>query len=494
MIDFKQKIEESDKDIYAESQQYEEEEILADLKKKRKVKNYLIIFLAIAFILSGKILMSSQGISQWFSDNPFWDRITHLTENNDNNIKGEDEDRINILLIGIGGANHDGGYLADTIMLSSIKPSTKQVSLISIPRDLSVPTANGTWRKVNSIHAIAESQEEGSGGPAMMENLSSNLGTQIDYYIRLDFQGFIKIIDELGGIDVNVENTLDDYSYPILGEEDNSDYYARYEHLHVEKGEQHMNGSLALKYARSRHAAGVEGSDFARARRQQLIISAVKEKLLSRNNLLKPMMISRIISELNKNIKTNLDVWEILKLWNDYKDINKDDIISKVFDDGPGGFLMASRSEDGAYILIPQNGNFNLIKEEVNNIFGTAEIIKSTEEKPAKLIPAPEIDIENIDKEIKVSVLNGTWISGLAAKNAISLQEYGFTILETGNAPTREYENSVIYDLSYGQEIKSLEILQAISGAKLAYDAPSWLETYKNKTKQTDFILIIGTD
>lgn len=492
MIDFKLKIEENDKNEYEANKRYQEEQLLANLKKKRKLKNYFIAILTIAFILSGRILMSSQGINNWLNNNPFWDRIVHLTENSDNALEGEAEDRINILLIGIGGAGHDGGYLADTIMLASLKPSTKQAALISIPRDLTVPFQDGTWRKVNSIHAIAEAKDSGSGGPAMTETLSSILGTPIHYYIRLDFQGFIKVIDELGGVDVNVENTLDDYSYPILGEEDNSDYYSRYEHLHVEKGEQHMNGSLALKYARSRYAAGIEGSDFARAKRQQLIISAVRDKLLSRNNLLKPLMISRIISELNKNIKTNLDVWELLKLWNDYKEVSQTDIINQVFNDGPGGFLMASRGEDGAYILIPQTGNFNLISERVSNIFGTKE---NTNEKPSSpnIKSEPDIKIEKINKDIKVIVLNGTWISGLAAQNALTLQKYGFNINETGNAPTRAYEKSVIYDLSYGHEIKSLEALQALSGAELAYDAPSWLETYKNKPDTADFILIIGS-
>ncbi len=494
MIDFKKKIEKTDNEVYEESQRLEEEEILANLKKKRKFKKYLIIFFALIFILSGKIIMSSQGVSYWLNNNPIWEKLTHLTENKDNGLKGEENDRINILLIGVGGDNHDGGYLADTIMLVSLKPSSKQVSLISIPRDLSVPSTDGYWRKVNSIHAISEAKEKGSGGPAMIKSLSQILGTPIEYYLRLDFLGFIKIIDELGGIDVNVENTLNDYSYPILGQEDNPDYYGRFEHLQVNKGKQHMNGSLALKFARSRHAAGIEGSDFARARRQQLMISAVKDKLLSKENLLKPMMISRIVSELNRNIKTNLDVWEMLKLWNDYKDLDSKKIINRVYDDGPGGLLMASRGEDGAYILIPQSGNFDLIRESVNNIFNTESIITEKETEPSLSLPQAEIRIEKIDKNLKVVVLNGTWISGLAAKNALTLQKYGFKITETANAPTRNYSKSQVYDLSYGKEIRSLEILQALSDAELAYDAPSWLETYKNKLETIDFVLVIGQE
>jgi len=496
MIDFKQKLEENDPEIYKQSRLEENQVILDKLKKRRKVHNYFIALLVLALVFSGKVLISSSGASQWLANNPIINLVSHLGHSSDNKLQGEDSDRVNVLLLGMGGANHDGGYLADTIMLLSLQPSSKKVAMTSIPRDLTVPTANGSWRKVNSIHANAEAQEEGQGGPAMTEALGSVLDLRIDYYVRIDFDGFIQIINELGGIDVNVENTLDDYSYPIRGEEENPDYFARFEHLHIEAGEQHMNGSLALKYARSRHAYGVEGSDFARARRQQLILEAVKDKLLSRNNLLKPGMLSRIIAELNRNIKTNLDVWALLKLWNDYKDVQRDQITNTVLSDGPGGFLIAGRGEEGAYILIPQTGNFSKIQVMLKNIFGPEELAPSNSkinDKTENITQTPIIQIDKIDKEIKVAVLNGTWISGLAANTAINIQEYGFKIIETANAPTREYTDSVIYDLSYGKELKALEILQAAANAELVYDAPSWLETYKNSSEHPDFILIIGS-
>ncbi len=501
MIDFKQKLEETDQESRNLSQQEEDEKILASIKKRRKVKNYLIALIVIAIIFSGKVIMSSQGASQWLTNNTFWGRVTHLAATSDNKLIGEDQDRINILLLGMGGANHDGGYLADTIILVSIKPSTKQVALISIPRDLTVPNDSGAWRKVNSVNALAEANETGSGGPAMMKTLSSVLGTDINYYIRVDFDGFIKIIDELGGVDVNVANTLDDYSYPVRGQEDNPDYYARYEHLHFDPGEQHMDGSLALKYARSRHAAGAEGSDFARARRQQLILEAVKDKLLSRNTLLKPGMVSRIISDLKNNIKTNLDVWAMVKLWSDYKDINRSQIINKVLDNGADGLLISSRGEGGAYILIPKTGNFTAIKAMVQNIFGentdssnNSGEKASSSEKTDKATETEIVKIKKISEEANVAVLNGTWVSGLAAKTALSLQDYGFKITETANAPTREYNNSVIYTLSTDKKTKTLETLKAAGQASLAYDSPSWLETYKNSPEHPDFILIIGAN
>ncbi|MDD3285298.1 MAG: LCP family protein [Patescibacteria group bacterium] len=502
MIDFKQKLEEKDPESRNLHQAEEEEKFINDLKKNRKAKNYFIAIIVLALIFSGKVIMSSQGAGQWLANNTFWGRVTHLTESGDKELIGEDNDRVNILLLGMGGANHDGGYLADTIMLVSLRPSTKQAALLSIPRDLTAPTDSGVWRKVNSINALAEAKEEGSGGPAMTKSLSSILGTSINYYVSIDFDGFVNIIDELGGVDVNIENTFDDYSYPIRGEEDNPDYYARFEHLHFDQGWQHLDGSLALKYARSRHASGLEGSDFARAKRQQLILEAVKTKLLSRNTLLKPAMLSRIISELNRNIKTNLDVWALIKLWNDYKDIDRSQISNKVLNDGPDGMLVASRGEDGAYILIPQTGNFKVIQNFVQNIFGenTDTAVKNNQAdtkttaylEPENSTTSNPIAIGKVQGEAKVAVLNGTWISGLAAKTAVNLQNYGFKVNETANAPTREYEDSIIYDLSYGQKLQNLEILQAAGQATLAYDAPSWLETYKNSPDKPDFILIIG--
>lgn len=103
-----------------------------------------------------------------------------------------------------------------------------------------------------------------------------------------------------------------------------------------------MNGSTALKYARSRHALGIEGSDFARAKRQQLLIEAVKNKLLSRQTLLNPSVLSKLVEEFNQDISTNLNVWEIIRLWNLTKDIKNEQVINKVLSDAPNGLLSPS--------------------------------------------------------------------------------------------------------------------------------------------------------
>jgi len=483
MIDFKQKMEEEQKQSNP-GYDPEWERLLAASKKRRRITTYIIALVAIGIIFTGRVIMSSQNSSGWFGDNSWFGKLKHLTGISDNKLRGEEADRVNILLLGMGGSKHEGGYLADTIMLASLKPSTGQVSLVSIPRDLTIPMGNSGWRKINNINALAEAKNPGSGSQASAQAIGELLDLPIEYYVRADFEGFTEVINELGGIEVNVENILDDYEYPIMGQEDNPNYYARYEHLYIPTGMQKMNGELALKYARSRHAAGAEGSDFARSRRQQLIMEAVKEKLLSRDNLLKPVMIAKIINQLEEHVDTNLEIWEMVRLWDLTKNINRDNIINKVIDNGPNGFLIDSRGEDGAYILVPRAGNFSQIKKFIQNIFG----------EEANNTDNTEIGLNNFIKNngrqkstssSRVEIMNGTWISGLAGQKAGLLKEYNFTVTKVGNAAARDYTKTLIYDLSYGKKDTDLKLLIDITGAEQAFDSPDWLATYATSTSSS---------
>jgi len=476
MIDFKQKMEEEQKQANP-GYDPEWEKLLAASKKRRRLITYIIALVAIGIIFTGRVIMSSQSASGWFGENSWFGKLKHLTGISDNKLKGEEDDRVNILLLGMGGSNHEGGYLTDTIMLASLKPSTGQVALISIPRDLTVPIGNSGWRKINNINALAEAKNPGSGSQASIDALSDLLGIPIKYYVRADFAGFVEVINELGGIEVNVENVLNDYEYPIMGQEDNPNYYARYEHLYIPTGPQKMDGELALKYARSRHAAGAEGSDFARSRRQQLIMEAVKEKLLSRDNLLKPVMIAKIINQLETHISTNLEIWEMVRLWDLTKNIGRDNIINKVIDNSPDSFLIDSRGEDGAYILVPRSGNFTQIKNFVQNIFGDNN---SKED-------GTDIGLNNFIKSTgrqkstsssRVEVMNGTWISGLAGQKAGLLKESNFKVTKVGNAAARDYTKTLVYDLSYGKKDADLKLLISLTGAEQAFDSPDWLSAY----------------
>jgi hypothetical protein len=242
-----------------------------------------------------------------------------------------------------------------------------------------------------------------------------------------------------------------------------------------------MDGSLALKYARSRHSLGAEGSDFARARRQQLVLEAVKEKLLSRQTLLNPVVLGKLIGELNKDISTNLNTWEMIRIWNLFKDVDRGQIINKVLSDAPDGFLVSGRGQDGAYILTPKSGNFTEIQNMVQAVFDTATSTSIQTIKP-------------ISDNAKVFIANGTWITGLAGKTSSTLTQYEFQIAGTGNAVERNYEQSVVYDLTAGEKNDSLIALKKLTGATQAFNSPSWLEPYKTGDNKSDFLLILGTN
>ncbi len=459
---------------------WEDKELLAAIKKRKRITTYIIAIAVISVIFAGKIIMSSQSASSWLPGGAFFNALRHFIPSGDKQLQGEENDRVNILLLGIGGAGHDGPYLTDTMILLSIKPSTRQVAMLSIPRDLVAPQSG--WQKINSINAYAEQKNPGSGGTATAQAMSDLLQVPIQYYVRADFNGFVRAIDELGGIEVNVENTLDDYTYPIEGQEDNPNYYSRFEHLHFDKGPQTMDGSMALKYVRSRHALGIEGSDFARSRRQQLVMEAIKDKLLSQQTLLNPVVVGKLISEFNQDISTNLSVWEMLRLWNLTKDVNRDQIINKGLSDAPDGLLVNGVGQDGAFILTPRSGNFSAVRDLAQNIFSFETTTISAK---------PEV----INDGATVLIENGTFITGLANRFSAVLTGYKFTVAQIGNAPQRNYAQTIVYDLSNGQKNQSLTVLKKVTGAKQDLIVQDWVKTYTaSSTKPIDFLLILGTD
>lgn len=462
-------------------------ETAAPKKKFFKKFIYSAGFLLVAFFLFSNRVTISEQADSFIGKIPLIGQLQHLANSSDRELKGEKDGRINILFLGIGGKGHDGGYLTDTIMLASLDPNSKKVALISIPRDMSIPVEDsGNWTKINNINAFAEAKEAGSGGMAISQALSDILEVPIDYYVRVDFEAFKNIINKIGGIEVNVEKTFDDYSYPAEGQEENPDYNSRYEHLHVEKGWQKMNGDLALKYARSRHGNNGEGSDFARARRQQLVLTAVKEKLLKANTLLNPVALGGVLIELKDRISTNLKIWEAVKLWNEYKDTDQENISSKILDNGPNGLLLDGRNEQGAYVLTPKNGDFSEIKYFVQNVFKDAP-----KEEKATIVT----------ERTKLKILNGTWINGLANRAGMDLEKYGFDIIGVGNCSRRNFEKTIIYDLVFGEKMKSLSALKEKTGASVTFELPEWLkediakdlESSVDKEKP-DFVLILGQD
>ncbi|HSW87880.1 MAG TPA: LCP family protein [Candidatus Saccharimonadales bacterium] len=263
---------------------------------------------------------------KWFLDQ------THLSPIVSHAILHTEEPQIkntdgvtNILLLGIGGGVHDGPNLTDTIILASIDQKAKKVTLVSIPRDLWVPDLRA---KINTAYSFGEDNGQGKGLILAKATVQKILNQPIDYAFRIDFSGFTKAVDLVGGLDLTVDRTFDDYAYPIEGKEDascghsdqeisdwsneatpSSDlefFPCRFMHLHVDKGPQHMDGTTALRYVRSRHALGPEGSDFSRSKRQQKIIAAFKDKVFSVQTLLNPAKLIDLYNTLKDSIDTDI--------------------------------------------------------------------------------------------------------------------------------------------------------------------------------------------
>jgi len=207
----------------------------------------------------------------------------------------------NVLILGKGGEGHDAPELTDTIILTSISHLRPDVKLVSLPRDIWIPDLR---TKLNSVYYWGNQKKPG-GGIILAKSVAEKVsGVKIQYGVVIDFSSFKEIVDTLGGVDVEVENSFTDSKYPISGKENDDcggdkEFKCRYEEVRFEKGLQYMEGETTLKFARSRNAEGDEGTDLARSARQQKIIAAISAKVLSKKVLLSP--------------KTLLKLWEIVK-------------------------------------------------------------------------------------------------------------------------------------------------------------------------------------
>jgi polyisoprenyl-teichoic acid--peptidoglycan teichoic acid transferase len=302
------------------------------------------------------------------------------------------EDRISVLFLGIGGGKHDGPLLTDTIIYASIDPKLQKVTLISIPRDLWVSDLSA---KINTAYAIGEGKKKDSGLLLTKVAVEKILNQPVDYVLRIDFNGFIKAIDLVGGIDVNVEKSFEDLEYPIPGKEIDDcgftgsefekratssatveAFPCRYEQVSFKQGVERMDGERALKYVRSRHAVGSEGTDFARAKRQEIVIQAFKNKIFSLNTLLNPTKIMGLYDVFQDSIHTNIQQSEyddFIKLAQKMQNAQINNVVffySDPYSEKQGIFINPPTSPIYAnqWVLIPRvgNGNFSEIQKYVD--------------------------------------------------------------------------------------------------------------------------------
>ncbi|MCF7907143.1 LCP family protein [Patescibacteria group bacterium] len=332
-------------------------------KISRSLKISFFVFLIFVIFFS-QAVVSQNSFLRHLGRLSFWRGVIKVATGQNGVLKGELSDRINILFLGMGGVEHEGPYLTDSIILVSIKPSRQQISLLSIPRDLYVPIPEYGWQKINFANALGMARS-GDGGELASQTVSNVFSVPVHYWVRSDFKIFKEMVDELGGVKIDVEKSFTDYQFPGVN--------YQYRVVSFEAGPQIMDGETALRFVRSRHGDSGEGSDFARSKRQQKLLQAVANKVLDQNILAKPQKILRFYSVLDKNISSNLDIAQVIRLARLASYIPLENIITQTIENGEEGLLQEKILTNGAYVLTPKSGDFKDLKDLARDIFINSE-------------------------------------------------------------------------------------------------------------------------
>jgi LCP family protein required for cell wall assembly len=329
-------------------------------------------------------------------------------------------ERVNVLLLGIDRREGEHGpWRTDTMIVATLDPKTKSAAMLTIPRDLYVPIpAPGAGEnRINTANFYGDQTNYPGGGPALAKKtIEYNFAIPIHYYVLIDFDGFRKIIDALGGIDINVPQAIDDPEYPT------EDYGVM--RLQIPAGMQHMDGDLALKYARTRHT----DSDFGRSQRQMQVIMAARDKALKINALAQA---PQLLQQLRDTIETDMTPDQILALAPIAAQVRPDNIKTRSIDlnlayeiklNTGADVLWPDREKIGALIAElfapPQNG-------------GSGATINPLKAEAARIV-----------------ILNGTAKDGLAAMASRYLKSHGLNVIQIGNTERRDYAKTILVNLA----------------------------------------------
>lgn len=270
--------------------------------------------------------------------------------------------KVNILVLGIPGGNHDGPTLSDSITVMNYDTQKNIVKSVGVPRDV----WSGTLRdKINSAYAYGEAKKDGGGLVLAKAEVGAIIGEPVQYAVVINFNEFINLIDILGGVDVQVEKSFVDKEFPIEGKENDecngdTEYRCRYKSVSFSKGLTHMNGETALTFVRSRHAQGDEGSDFSRNKRQQLVMGAMKERVARLVLSFNLPTLERLYTGVNTLIKRDISNQELTYLLRNI-------VLLRNFKQSatalPEELFKVPNYEDydGKYVLVPEDASFSAV-------------------------------------------------------------------------------------------------------------------------------------
>lgn len=385
-------------------------------------------------------------------------------------LKGEGDGRVNVLLLGRGGEGHDGADLTDTILLASIDPVNKKAALVSLPRDLWVSTGSGS-SKINAVFAFAKERAmsrgsskkdaEEAGLNAIQDEVKGILGVPIHYHAMVDFKAFEDAVNTVGGVDITVTpNTA--VSEHLWDEMTHRKYF-----LDVAPGLQHFDGQRALFYARSRHTS--PRGDFDRAERQRLLIAAIAKKVASAGTYTNPVKLSNLMDNFGDHVTTDISIDDAIRMAKLGKSIGSSFDSVDLADPAKPLFKTGMIGNQSVVLPTAGVGDYSEIQALVRSRLKDGYIAK---------------------ENASIIVLNGTVAPGLAAQKADELRTYGYNISTVDSAPTSDYENTVIVDLTKGKNKKpyTKNYLEKRFGVKSTTKLPD--TTIKPGT--ASFVIILG--
>lgn len=385
------------------------------VNKKKKKKKHRGLLLTIILMVLFAIGVGSYGLLHYYLSS--FSKNSKAENKNLNTKAVVKNDPVNILLLGVdvgtpGATNKNDPKRTDTMLLINYNPKNSKVTMVSIPRDTLIKI-NGKNAKINEAHAV-------SGVNGAIDAVTKLLDVPINYYGKINYDGFDKIIDTIGGIDMPINYRMD------------YDDTAQNLHIHFKKGTTvHLDGKKAEEFFRWRKnndGTGFPNGDLDRINQQHLFIEKVMEKLKS------PAIITKIPSILNiipKYAETNMDAEDILKYGLAIAKTDKANITTTTIK-GEAKYI-----DEVSYVVYDESQNKDLLA-----------VLNGDEESS---LSNTEVKIEK-DK-LKVKILNCSTKNGLAAKLSENLKEKGYTDIVTGNGDSRK--KSIVY-LNPSKGLKSL--------------------------------------
>lgn len=372
--------------------------------------------------------------------------------------------RVSLLVMGLDyrdWAAGEGPPRTDTMILFTIDPINRTAGILSIPRDLWVNIPGFEYGRINSAYQLGEAYKVVGGGPQLAtDTVEELLGVPVDYYAQVDFGAFVRFIDEIGGVKLDVPEKI---KVDPLG--DNTSKI-------IKPGIQTLPGDLALAYVRARKT---EGGDFDRAQRQQQVVLAIRNRILEFDML--PHLISKapvLYEELSGGVHTNLSLDLAIRLAWLAVQIPADKIKQGAIGSDQVSFAM---SPDGQQdVLKPITEKIRLLRDEI-----------FTESGPASPL-AINLDVNEqlMAENARIIVLNGSTTAGLAARTADYLKTLGFSTVETGNADNYATYTEITFYTGKPYTVKYLVDLMQVSEFRIKH--------IFDPARGADIVIILGDD